>query len=85
MDEGSAELPPEDWHPVRILPKRSMWRPRSAPPARRDPQPMIAWCEKRVRHPWKAVLEPDLTQVFWFEHNDDAQRFALRFFPFKCS
>ena len=52
---------------------------------RRDPRPMVAWCEKRVRHPWKAVLEPDLTQVFWFEHNDDAQRFALRFFPFRCS
>ncbi len=52
---------------------------------RRDPRPMVSWCEKRVRNPWKAVLEPDLTQVFWFEHSDDAQRFALRFFPFKCS
>ena len=84
MEQGSAELPPGTWHPVRILPKRSLWR-RRAPPARRNPRPMIAWCEQQARSPWKAVLEPDLTQVFWFEDNDDAQRFALRFFPFRCS
>ena len=59
--------------------------PDAPSPVRRNPAPMIAWCEKELQHPWKAVLEPDLTQVFWFEHSDDAQRFALRFFPFKCS
>ena len=85
MEQGSAELPPETWHPVRILPKRSLWRPRSAPSVRRDHRPMVAWCEKEVRHPWKAVLEPDLTLVFWFEQNDDAQRFAVRFFQFNYS
>lgn len=82
MAQGSAEHPPGTWHPVRLLPQRSS-RQRGMPVAR-DPQAMIAWCEGQARHGWKAVLEPDFTPVFWFEDNDDALRFTLRFFPFGC-
>ncbi len=85
MEIGSAALPPETWYPVRILPERRLRRFRRTPQGRRDPAPMIAWCKKEVQRPWKAILEPDMTPVFWFEHSEDAQRFALRFFPFKCS
>ncbi len=84
MESRSAALPPDSWHPVRILPERQRSRSRGFPRGRRNPDAMIAWCEKEVQRPWKAVLEPDMTPVFWFENSEDAGRFALKFFPFLC-
>ena len=50
----------------------------------RDPKPMIGWCEREVRTPWKAIMEVDGTPVFYFRDSVDASRFALRFFPIEC-
>ena len=84
MGASSADHDVEGWHPVRVAVPRQRFRLPGAAAKLRDPKPMIRWCEKEVRTPWKAIMEVDGTPVFYFRDSADAARFALRFFPIEC-
>lgn len=82
------------WQPVRILTRdRNSRASRGFPDGPPDFIGMRDWCHKRCRHGWAveqktiALLsgEAEAGVTFWFEKPADAQSFAMKWLPMKCT
>ena len=78
-------LSAQGWQPVRILHELEMTRSRGFPSEQRDPAEMRRWCERHFPDRHRATRDAEGHHVFWFRQPRDAQRFALHWFPWKCS
>lgn len=76
-----------NWHPIRFP---ESWESRSGgfPPEKVEFDGALGgrrtWCQTHCRARWRVEAPNTPAPIFWFEDREDADRFSLAWFPFKC-